>query len=695
MKRWQLMILGLMLVPVAPAAESVSFDSDIRPLFNRCMQCHGPSKARGGLRLDSKDAALGTLDSGKKAIIPGKPDESELLHRVSTTEKSERMPPKGDPLTPAQVEKLRRWIAAGANWPAHWAYRPLVRPTLPLSPATMPKDWARTPIDRFILEKLAARKLAPAPEVDRRTLLRRVTFDLTGLPPTPEDVDAFLADNRPDAYERVVDRLLASPAYGERWARHWMDVVHFAETHGHDQDRPRENAWPYRDYLIRAFNADRPYARFVREQVAGDVLFPGDSWATVATGFLATGPWDESSLRDIREDSIDREIGRYLDRDDIVTTVMSTFASTTVHCARCHNHKFDPIKQDEYYALQAVFAATDKANRAYDADSRVAARRHDLAERKARLAKQRATLDRSLLDATRQAEVATWEKEVTRAGQLWQVLDAAEFRSAEGATLKKLPDGSILSGGKRPERDTVTVVAHTKVKGITGIRLEVLTDDSLPHRGPGRQDNGNLHLNEFTVTAAPQLPPPRRGRVGVGGKEPQAPHPHPPPQRGEGVGSSLLARPLTWRSARADFDQQGWTIAHAIDGNPATAWGIFPEVGKPHRAVFTLKEPLRQTGGVTLTFKLQQTHGGGHLIGRFRLSVTDADRPDDAVDMPAAVAAILKVSAAERTNRQRADLAAYYLTEKLDREIAALPPRSLVYCGTSVFTPDGTFAPAK
>src|SRR5205823_11080857 len=208
--------------------------------------------------------------------------------------------------------QLRRWIAAGANWPAHWAYRPLARPPLP---APRLPGWARTPIDLFILDKLAGRKLTPAPEAERRTLLRRVALDLTGLPPTAEEVDAFLADTRPDAYERVVDRLLASPAYGERWARHWMDVVHFAETHGHDQDRPREHAWPYRDYLIRAFNEDRPYDRFVREQVAGDVLFPGEPWATVATGFLATGSWDESSLRDIREDSIDREIGRYLDRD--------------------------------------------------------------------------------------------------------------------------------------------------------------------------------------------------------------------------------------------------------------------------------------------------------------------------------------------------------------------------------------------
>jgi hypothetical protein len=263
----------------------------------------------------------------------------------------------------------------------HWAYRPLRKPT----PPPVRNERGRTPIDAFIAAKLAEYRLEMAPPADRRTLLRRVTFDLTGLPPTPAEIDAFLADRSPDAYERVVDRLLASPHYGERWARHWMDVVHYAETHGHDQDRPREHAWPYRDYLIRAFNRDTPYARFVQEQVAGDVLFPNDPWAIIATGFLATGPWDESSLRDIREDAIDREVGRYLDRDDIVTTVMSTFVSTTVHCARCHDHKFDPIAQEDYYALQAVFAGIDKANRPYDLDPRVTARRQALTARLAAL----------------------------------------------------------------------------------------------------------------------------------------------------------------------------------------------------------------------------------------------------------------------------------------------------------------------
>jgi hypothetical protein len=267
-------------------------------------------------------------------------------------------------------------IAAEEPW---WSLRPLAKPTPPAVHVKGADDWARAPIDRFILAKLQESGLAPAPPADRRTLLRRVTFDLIGLPPTPEAVEAFLTDRSPDAYEKVVDRLLASPHHGERWARHWMDVVHYAETHGHDQDRPRPHAWPYRDYLIRAFNADKPYARFVQEQLAGDVLYPGDVDAVIALGFLATGPWDESSLRDIREDSIDRQIGRYLDRDDMVTTAISTFLSTTVHCARCHDHKFDPITAPEYYGLQAVFAGVDKAERAFEPDPRVAARRRQLA----------------------------------------------------------------------------------------------------------------------------------------------------------------------------------------------------------------------------------------------------------------------------------------------------------------------------
>ncbi len=266
-----------------------------------------------------------------------------------------------------------------------WSLKPIRKPVLPPVPPAQDASWARTPIDRFILAKLHEKGLRPSPPADRRTLLRRVTFDLIGLPPTLEEIEAFLADPAADAYEKVVDRLLASPQYGERWARHWMDVVHYAETHGHDQDRPRPHAWPYRDYLIRAFNEDRPYARFVQEQIAGDVLFPDDPQGIVATGFLATGPWDESSLQSIMDDTVDKRIAQYLDRDDMLSTVMSTFVSTTVHCARCHDHKFDPITQKDYYALQAVFAGVDKADRPYDADVRLAAQRRQLLAEKALL----------------------------------------------------------------------------------------------------------------------------------------------------------------------------------------------------------------------------------------------------------------------------------------------------------------------
>ncbi len=639
--------------PAAP----IDFDRDIQPILARCVQCHSPGKAKGGLRLTSRQTALAELDTGNRAVVPGKPDDSELLSRVVNTNAKLRMPPNAEPLPAAQVEKLRRWIAAGADWPEHWAYRLLQKNEPPSSP-DIPN-----PIDRFVNRKLTELHLTPAPAADKRTVLRRLYLDLTGLPPTPADMDAFLAEDKADAYERVVDRLLASPRYGERWARHWMDVVHYAETHGHDQDRPRDNAWPYRDYLIRSFNDDKPYGRFIEEQIAGDVLFPDDPWATVATGFLATGAWDESSLRDIREDSIDREIGRNLDRDDIVTTVMSTFVSTTVHCARCHDHKFDPIRQEQYYGLQAVFAGIDKANRPYDSDPKVAARRRQLAEREAQLAKRGEELERSLLKPDVQAEVAAWEKEAAATVVKWQVLDAVEFTSEAGATLSKQADRSILSEGKRPDKDTYTVVTHTDVQGITGVRLEVLTDDSLPHKGPGRQDNGNMHLNEFTLTAAPRT-------------------------------DAAAAKTIAWQSASADFDQQGWTVSKAIDGDAATAWGIYPQVGKPHVAVFALKEPLKNDGATTLTFRLQQTHGGGHLIGRFRLAVTTAPRPAIGQTLPDAVAAVLAVAPADRNDHQRAELAVYVLTDKLNRDRASLPAPSLVYCGTSTFAPDGSFKPA-
>ena len=380
---------------VPPAASrAINFDQDVRPILAAsCYSCHGETKQKGGLRLDLKALALQGGDSGP-AIVAGNGAGSILVQYVARLDPDNIMPKKGDPLTAEQVGTLRAWIDQGARWPEtpgavavkdksdHWAFKPMVEPALPKvnDPA-----WVRNPIDQFVLAKLEEKGLAPAPPADRPTLLRRVYFDLTGLPPTPEEVAAFVADGSPDAYEKVVDRLLASPHYGERWARHWMDVVHFAETHGNDQDRERPHAWPYRDYLIRAFNNDTPYARFIEEQVAGDVLYPDDPDATVATGFIAAGPWDESSQLDVRDETIDKKVAQNLDRDDMVTTTMSTFVSATVHCARCHDHKFDPITQSDYYGLQAVFAGVDRADRAYDVDSQTHQRRALLMRQKAGL----------------------------------------------------------------------------------------------------------------------------------------------------------------------------------------------------------------------------------------------------------------------------------------------------------------------
>jgi Protein of unknown function (DUF1553)/Protein of unknown function (DUF1549) len=241
-----------------------------------------------------------------------------------------------------------------------WSLRPLSRPAVP---AVKHAAWVRTPIDAFLLSAMEQKGLRPSPPADTATLLRRVTFDLTGLPPTPEEIDAFLKDDAPDAYEKVVDRLLASPRYGERWGRHWLDVAHYADTHGYDKDKRRDHAWPYRDYVIRAFNEDLPYKRFIEEQLAGDVLFPGDPDGVVATGFIVAGPWDFVGHVELREGTVDKEKTRVLDRDDMVINAISTFDSLTVHCARCHDHKFDPIPQRDYYRLQAVFAGVERGHR--------------------------------------------------------------------------------------------------------------------------------------------------------------------------------------------------------------------------------------------------------------------------------------------------------------------------------------------
>jgi len=361
------------------AKRKIDFVRDIQPILSKnCYGCHGPDKQEKELRWDVRSSALKGGTSGP-AIVPGKSAESRMIHLVAGLEKDLVMPKKGARLSAEEIGLLRGWIDQGVSWPDAvataavadksdwWSFKPARRAELP---QVKNKTWARNPIDLFILAKLEAEKLTPSPEADRRTLMRRVSFDLTGLPPTPEEVEQFVADPDEKAYENLVDRLLGSPRYGERWARHWLDTVHYGDTHGYDKDKTRPFAWPYRDYVIRSFNQDKPYSRFVQEQLAGDALFPDEPDGIVALGFIAAGPWDFVGHVELPIEKTDGLIARYNDRDDMVMSAMSTFQSLTVHCARCHNHKFDPIAQKDYYSLQAVFAGVDRHDRPFDSDKK-------------------------------------------------------------------------------------------------------------------------------------------------------------------------------------------------------------------------------------------------------------------------------------------------------------------------------------
>ena len=358
------------IILAAPPALAVDFVREVRPIFEKhCYECHGAEKQKNDYRLDIKAVAL-------KHVKPGKSAESQLFRFVSGMDKDTPMPPKSK-LSSTELETLKRWIDEGALWPDGvdvakledktdwWAFKPLkVASALAEDSSKLELKLKPLSIDAFIHEKLKEKNLTPAPRADARTLIRRLYFDLTGLPPDP----SHLTDLTDQKYEALVDKLLASPRYGERWARHWLDLVHYGETHGYDKDKPRMNAWPYRDYVIRAFNDDKPYTRFIEEQIAGDALYPGTTDGITALGFIAAGPWDYIGHAEVPETKLDGKIARHLDRDDMVQNAVGSFCSLTVQCAQCHYHKFDPISQEDYYSLQAVFAGIDRTDVDYYPD---------------------------------------------------------------------------------------------------------------------------------------------------------------------------------------------------------------------------------------------------------------------------------------------------------------------------------------
>ena len=460
------MRLYLALFSILPAlAAPVSYKRSVQPILaERCQMCHGPRNPSGKLSVGTVQGLLAGGTSGP-ALKPGEPSASLLISVVSGDKP--RMPKFGAPLAKEQIDLIRRWIEEGAHddsagsadtW---WSLKPLARPAVPPGPAS--------PIDAFLLDRLHQAGLTPSPEADRRTLIRRVYFDLHGLPPTPAEIQSFVNDPAPDAYERLVDRLLASERYGERWARHWFDVIHYGESHGYDKDKPRLNAWPYRDYVIRALNADFPYARFVQEQIAGDVLSPDDPQALVATGFLAAGPWDFVGHQELREGTIEKDNTRLLDRDDMVAQTMSTFVSMTAHCARCHDHKFDPIPQQDYYNLQSIFAGVDRADRPFDDDPALHRRRQELLGRKQAIqVRLQPLLDR--VEFATSPEIVELDNSIQDASLL--IVHMGEPKTASEAEEKKQLETRRTADRKRRQQLVDAIVGPETYAEIDRIKAE-------------------------------------------------------------------------------------------------------------------------------------------------------------------------------------------------------------------------------
>jgi hypothetical protein len=432
-------VVGALLAALSLPAARADFEKDVAlPIVKNCLGCHNGSEARGGLDLTRRD---GLLKGGKGGlvVVPGNPDGSRLVERVAEGS----MPPKkaGRPLPPGEVAGLRAWVRAGADWPAGrvlspfeyttdrragydwWSLQPLTRPAPPV-----PGDTTQNPIDAFILAQLREHGLTLAPPADRATYLRRAKYDLLGLPPTPEEIDAFVADPAPDAYEKLIDRLLASPHYGERWGRHWLDVARFGESDGFENDKLRDHAWRYRDYVICAFNDDRPYPQFVKEQLAGDVLEPPTQDGILATGFLVTGPWDE--IQNAGKSKLERMRTHEEEMEEMIGAVAQTFLGLTVNCARCHDHKFDPIPQTDYYRLKAVFDGVDHGNRpALTPDEQ---RAHDaaVAPVRARLDGVKAELDRLEDDLPGDAAAERLDPAALVPGRFGLALDARRGQAA-------------------------------------------------------------------------------------------------------------------------------------------------------------------------------------------------------------------------------------------------------------------------
>jgi hypothetical protein len=613
----------------AAAALRLGYNRDIRPILsNNCFKCHGPDvrERKADLRLDVALEVRKPTASGVTPIMPGKPDESELVARVFASDEAVVMPPVDSHkrLSDREKETLRRWIAEGAEYQPHWSF---IAPERPALPPVDTSGWPRNGIDNFVLARLEQEGLQPAPEADRATLLRRLSFDLTGLPPTPAEVDAFLLDNRADAYERQVERLLASPHFGERLALDWLDAARFADTNGYHIDNGRDMT-RWRGWVVDSFNRNLPFDRFTIEQIAGDLLEGATLEQKIASGF------NRNHMINFEGGAIPEEYqtAYVVDR---VNTTGTVWLGLTVACAQCHDHKYDPITQRDYYRLYAFFNNIPENG----LDGRTGnspplvkmpsdAERQKLDDLSAAIIAIEEQFSTALPEVDA-AQVA-WEAELARRSSVeWRTLLPEAVQSQGGATFRKLDDGSYLAAGANPATDVYTLAVENAGM-VTAVRLEALADESLPVKGPGRSANGNIVLTSF------------------------------------GLGQSLSDMPeivqsIRIESARADHSQKDFGIELALDGKPETGWAVLPEVGKPHSAVFKLAAPTHVEAGARLSVSLAfQSRFAQHQLGRFRLSVTDAADPNQGEAVPAGIRQIVSLPVHERSDALRGELRTFY-----------------------------------
>lgn len=607
----------------------VSFSREIQPILARtCFTCHGPDEdqRQAELRLDVRKSAV---ESG--AIVPGKPKQSELVRRIMSDDPDEQMPPpdQKSTLTDVQKQKLLRWIIQGANYEPHWAFVPPKRPPVP---KVTNKTWSHNVIDRFVIARLQRNGLQPSPEADRQTLVRRVYLDLIGLPPTPDEADAFMNDRRPQAYETLVDRLLSSKQYGERWARLWLDLARYADTNGYEKDRPR-SIWPYRDWVIKALNDDMPFDRFTIEQLAGDMLPSGTMQQRIATGFHRNTMLNE-------EGGIDPLEYRFYAMVDRVATTGTVWLGLTTGCAQCHSHKYDPISQTDYYRLMALLNNADEPDLRVP-DASIVERRQTIERQIARLeadlpnqfppAKDEEPTDERRRQHLSQKFGEWLDDERARAVQ-WTVLRPHHLQT-NLPRLELLRDGSIFSTGDITKRDVfqLKVRLDQLAAPLTALRLEVLPDERLPAGGPGRAyyegRKGDFFLSEVAARAD--------------------------------------GKPVKFASASHSFGKISIGNGNAkaenvIDAEGSTGWSTAGREGEPHQLVLNLAEPLDPSEELEIELLFERHFAAS--LGRFRLSATsDSDQPQ-AKQMSVELEAIVVRDAATWTEAERSRLKRYFLS---------------------------------